>query len=87
MTMEERNTILEAADILKALGGNNGFTNLKPKLKNILKNYAVDLEKIVRNDIQAEFEATGKAQIAPGVTYTQAHSREDIEMLGMQEES
>lgn len=84
MTMEERNTILETADILKALGGNNGFANIQPKLKSTLKKYAANLETIVHNDIQAEYEATDRVQIAPGVTMTKPpfaiKSRDDLDL-------
>ena len=50
MTVQERTTILEAADILKALGGNNGFGNLQPKIKSMLRGYANQLIEIVKND-------------------------------------
>ena len=84
MTMEERNTILEAADILKALGGNNGFANIQPKLKATLRSYAGKLDKIARDDIQAEFERKGAAAIAPGATMTKPpfaiKSRDDLDL-------
>ena len=50
MTVDERTTILEVADILQALGGNNGFGNLQPKVKAMLRCYAVDLKRIVKDD-------------------------------------
>lgn len=52
MTVSERSTALEIVDILRALGGNNGFSNLQPKIKRTLLNYANDLKKIVDNDIR-----------------------------------
>lgn len=75
MTLEDRNTILEAADILKTLGGNNGFANLQPKLKTMLKSYGGKLQNIVERDI---LEADG--EIAPGVKIQQVKSRQDLEL-------
>lgn len=54
MVVEDRNTILETVDILRALGGNNGFTNLQPRFKKTLLSYAGKLNKIVEKDIQFE---------------------------------
>lgn len=54
MSMEDRNTILETVDILKALGGNNGFSNLQPKFKKVLIGYANKLNKIVERDMELE---------------------------------
>lgn len=53
MTIEERNKILETVDILRALGGNNGFSNLQPKIKHMLLGYANDLKDIVERDVKA----------------------------------
>lgn len=52
MTVDERNKILEAVDILRALGGQNGFSNLQPKIKRLLLGYANDLKDIVENDVK-----------------------------------
>lgn len=52
MTLEDRNKILEAVDILRALGGNNGFSNLQPKFKRTLLKYANDLKEIVEKDVK-----------------------------------
>ena len=52
MTVEDRNIVLETVDILRALGGNNGFTNLQPRFKKTLLGYASKLNKIVEKDIQ-----------------------------------
>lgn len=51
MTVQERNEILETADILRALGGQNGFSNLQPKIKRLLLEHANNLKTIVENDI------------------------------------
>ena len=51
MTTEERNEILETVDILRALGGQNGFSNLQPKIKRMLLQKANNLKRIVENDI------------------------------------
>lgn len=56
MKVEQRNTILEVVDILRALSGNNGFGNLQPKVKHLLGKYAVDLKKIVEDDISTSGE-------------------------------
>lgn len=53
MTVDERNKILETVDILRALGGNNGFSNLQPKVKRMLLQYSNDLKKIVEDDVEA----------------------------------
>lgn len=52
MTVEDRNTILEAVDILRTLGGNNGFSNLQPKFKKLLLKYANGLNDIVEKDVK-----------------------------------
>ena len=52
MTVEDRNAIYEAVDILRALGGNNGFSNLLPKMKKMLLGYANKLKEIVDKDVQ-----------------------------------
>lgn len=52
MTVEERDTVLETVDILRTLGGNNGFSNLQPKLKKMLRDQANKLKEIVDNDIK-----------------------------------
>lgn len=52
MTVEDRNTIYEAVDVLRALGGNNGFSNLQPKMKKMLLGYANRLKDIVDKDVQ-----------------------------------
>ena len=51
MKVDDRNKILEVADVLRALGGNNGFANLQPKIKHMLIGYANDLKKIVEDDV------------------------------------
>ena len=53
MKIEERNKILETVDILRALGGNNGFSNLQPKVKRMLLGYANELKDIVERDVKA----------------------------------
>lgn len=52
MTVQERDQILEAVDLLRAIGGNNGFSNLQPKLKRILLKKASELKQIVDDDIR-----------------------------------
>ena len=52
MTVEDRNTIYEAVDVLRALGGNNGFSNLQPKMKKMLLGYANKLKEIVDKDVK-----------------------------------
>ena len=52
MTLEDRNKILETVDILRALGGNNGFSNLQPKFKRTLLKYANELKEIVEKDVK-----------------------------------
>ena len=52
MTVDDRNKILEIIDILRALGGQNGFTNLQPKIKKMLISYSNDLKDIVERDIE-----------------------------------
>lgn len=60
MTVEERNTILEAVDILRTLGGNNGFSNLQPKLKRMLLQKANALNDVVVRDIHKYENFTGE---------------------------
>ena len=52
MTINERNTIYETMDILRALGGNNGFSNLQPRIKKMLLVYANRLKDIADRDAQ-----------------------------------
>ena len=52
MTINERNTIYETTDILRALGGNNGFSNLQPRIKKMLLVYANRLKDIADRDAQ-----------------------------------
>lgn len=52
MKSEDRNTLLETVDILRMIGGNNGFSNLQPKVKKMLLSYASKLDNIVKNDVQ-----------------------------------
>ena len=54
MTQNERTTIYESVDILRALGGNNGFSNLQPKMKRILLDYANKLNDIADRDVKKE---------------------------------
>lgn len=54
MTREEQDTIFEVIDILRALGGSNGFSNLQPKIKHSLLKYASKLKDIVEKDIRIE---------------------------------
>lgn len=52
MTTDERNLVLETVDILRTLGGQNGFTNLQPKLKRMLLQRANALNAMVEKDIR-----------------------------------
>lgn len=52
MNNEDRNTILETVDILRLIGGNNGFSNLRPNIKRQLLNHANRLKGIVDRDTQ-----------------------------------
>ena len=52
MKVEERDIILETVDTLRLLGGNNGFSNLQPKIKKLLLSRANELKAIVENDIR-----------------------------------
>jgi hypothetical protein len=52
VTINERNTIYETTDILRALGGNNGFSNLQPRIKKMLLVYANRLKDIADRDAQ-----------------------------------
>jgi len=50
MTVQDRNDIYETVNILRALGGQNGFSNLRPKIKKLLLNYANRLNDIADRD-------------------------------------
>ena len=50
MTVNDRDMILEAVDLLKLLGGNNGFCNLRPERKKIVLKMAKNLKDIVERD-------------------------------------
>lgn len=63
MTVEERNEILETADILRALGGQNGFSNLQPKIKRLLIKRANALKEIVENDIRGQPSISSKFEV------------------------
>jgi len=52
VTSDERNDIYETVDILRALGGQNGFSNLQPKVKKMLLGYANRLKDIADRDIK-----------------------------------
>ncbi len=52
MTVNDRDTILEAVEILKLIGGNNGFCNLRPERKKIVLKTAKNLKDIVERDIK-----------------------------------
>ena len=52
MKTDDRNTLLETVDILRMIGGNNGFSNLQPKVKKMLLNYANKIDDMVKKDIQ-----------------------------------
>lgn len=58
MTTQERNDILETVDLLKAMGGQNGFANFQPKFKKTLLSYAHKLEAIVSKDIKIKNSIT-----------------------------
>lgn len=60
LTVDERNCILETVDILRTLGGNNGFSNLQPKVKRVLLAYANNLKAIVERDIQGAEHTANK---------------------------
>lgn len=49
---DDRNTLLETVDILRMIGGNNGFSNLQPKVKKMLLSYANKIDDMVKKDIQ-----------------------------------
>jgi len=49
---DDRNTLLETVDILRTIGGNNGFSNLQPKVKKMLLSYANKIDDMVKKDIQ-----------------------------------
>ena len=66
MTQNERTTIYESVDILRALGGNNGFSNLQPKMKRILLDYANKLNDIADRDVKKE--KTSVVEAFEGVT-------------------
>lgn len=52
MTVDDRNVLYETVDILRALGGNNGFSNLQPKMKRMLLGYANKLKDIADRDMK-----------------------------------
>ena len=54
MTIEDRSTILEVVDLLRTIGGQNGFCNLRPQLKKLLLRKANDLNKIVEREIKQQ---------------------------------
>lgn len=54
MTPEDRNTIAETVDILRALGGNNGFSNLRPKMKKLLLTQANKLNGILNSGSRSD---------------------------------
>jgi len=54
MKLDDRNLMLEIVDVLRALGGNNGFANLQPKTKHLLLRYASKLDDFVKRDIKAQ---------------------------------
>lgn len=56
MTQEKRDVIIEAADILSQLGGNNGLCNLQKKQKHALIDMSKKLRGIVDDDIRSEPE-------------------------------
>lgn len=60
LTVDERNCILETVDILRTLGGSNGFTNLQPKVKRMLLGYANNLKAIVERDIRSADHSADK---------------------------
>ncbi|WP_458459256.1 hypothetical protein [Pseudobutyrivibrio sp.] len=51
MTVDDRNTVTEISEMLKILGGQNGFCNLQPKLKKMLLEQSKKLKDIVDRDI------------------------------------
>lgn len=59
MTVEERTTVMEVVDILQTLGGNNGFGNLQPRIKMLLKGYAKKLRGIAERDALQNQSAEG----------------------------
>lgn len=71
MTVNERNKVLEVVDILRALGGHNGFSNLQPKVKKILLGYANDLKDIVERDVNG------------GGVVSEEHLDEEIETINI----
>ena len=81
MTTEEKNTLLETVDILRALGGQNGFSNLQPKVKKMLLKYAHEIKDIVERDIQKKAHIVETVE-EPKIThaYTEPKDREDLEM-------
>jgi len=54
MKLDDRNLMLEIVDILRTLGGNNGFANIQPKTKHLLIKYANKLDDFVKRDIKAQ---------------------------------
>lgn len=51
MNTAERNTVGETIDILHKLGGNNGFSNLQPKIRRELLRLANELQAMLDKDI------------------------------------
>ena len=56
MTSEKREMIVEAADILTFLSGNNGMCNMQKKQKQEMRKTAQKLRQIVEDDIRSEPE-------------------------------
>lgn len=56
MTSEKRDVIIEAADILRLLSGNNGMCNMQKKQKQVMAETARKLRQIVEDDIKSEPE-------------------------------
>lgn len=84
MTLDDRNALVEAADILQYLGGNNGVTNLRPKIKHQLIRSAAKLKKVVENDISASKAAEAREQekASPGIPA----SRDELELMNVLQE-
>lgn len=54
MKTEDRNLLLEVSEVLKLLGGNNGYANIQPKIKKRLVEYSKKVEELVKNDIHGD---------------------------------
>ena len=54
MTTQERDVVYETVDILRALGGHNGFSNLQPRVKKVLLKYANRLKEIADRDVSID---------------------------------